>query len=163
MPILPAAIAIIFNEDKTKVLLVKRKDIPVWVLPGGGIEPSESPEEAVKREVKEETGLDVEIDRKSAEYTPLNKLGALTFVFVCHIKTGIPALSSETSDIAFYKFDEFPDLFFRVHRNWLDDALKNTSVIRKPLTGISYKDFLRCLLRHPLCTLGYLWTRFTKK
>jgi 8-oxo-dGTP pyrophosphatase MutT (NUDIX family) len=35
---------ILFNNSK--ILLIKRRDIPVWVLPGGGIDQGESPETA---------------------------------------------------------------------------------------------------------------------
>ena len=45
-----------------KVILVKRRDCPVWVLPGGKIDDGETPEEAIIRETKEETGYDVIID-----------------------------------------------------------------------------------------------------
>jgi 8-oxo-dGTP pyrophosphatase MutT (NUDIX family) len=54
-----SVIACIFSENKKKVLLTKRKDVPVWVLPGGGIEDNETIENAIIREVKEETGFDV--------------------------------------------------------------------------------------------------------
>ena len=49
-----ATICVIFNEDQTQVLLTKRFDFPVWVLPGGGIEPNESIEDGLKREIKED-------------------------------------------------------------------------------------------------------------
>ena len=49
--------AVIFQGDK--VLLCRRNDFDVWNLPGGGMEKDESVDEAVIREVKEETGLEV--------------------------------------------------------------------------------------------------------
>lgn len=50
-------------EDDGKVLLVERGQAPLegsWSLPGGVVEAGESLKDAVRREVKEETGLDVE-------------------------------------------------------------------------------------------------------
>lgn len=46
---------------KNKVLLVNHKLLGVWLYPGGHVEDNETPDEAVVREVKEETGLEVEI------------------------------------------------------------------------------------------------------
>ncbi len=50
----------IIIKDK-KVLLVNHKKLGVWLYPGGHIEDDETPDNAVVREVKEETDLDVEI------------------------------------------------------------------------------------------------------
>lgn len=54
------ASALIINEE-SKVLLVNHKKLGVWLYPGGHVETNETPDETVIREVKEETGLDVEI------------------------------------------------------------------------------------------------------
>ncbi|MCD4803596.1 MAG: NUDIX hydrolase [Anaerolineales bacterium] len=58
------ASAIVINNER-KVLLVYHKKLNVWLYPGGHIEPYETPDETVIREVKEETGLDVEIVGKT--------------------------------------------------------------------------------------------------
>ena len=87
MPLLPASIGIIFNHNKDEVLLVKRRDVPVWILPGGGVDTNETPEEALLREIQEETGYQVQITRKSAEYSPINRLAAFTSVYVCTIQS----------------------------------------------------------------------------
>ena len=50
------ATALIFKDKRSQVLMIKRRDVPLWVLPGGSIDANESPEEAVVREVLEETG-----------------------------------------------------------------------------------------------------------
>ena len=48
--------------DNGKVLLLHHKKLGVWFYPGGHVEKNETPEQTVIREVKEETGLDVEIN-----------------------------------------------------------------------------------------------------
>ena len=57
------ASAIVLNNE-SKVLFVYHKKLAVWLYPGGHIESNETPDESVVREVKEETGLDVEIAGK---------------------------------------------------------------------------------------------------
>ncbi|MGM1048077.1 MAG: NUDIX domain-containing protein [Bacillota bacterium] len=49
----------IITDNAGRILLQKRSDYGDWGLPGGGMEPGESIEETMVREVKEETGLDV--------------------------------------------------------------------------------------------------------
>ena len=52
-----AAMGIIYNEN-TGLLLEKRTDTGEWCTPGGALEPHESIEDALRREIKEETNLD---------------------------------------------------------------------------------------------------------
>jgi ADP-ribose pyrophosphatase YjhB (NUDIX family) len=47
--------------DNNKVLLVYHNKLDVWLYPGGHVEDDENPDEALFREVREETGLEVEI------------------------------------------------------------------------------------------------------
>jgi 8-oxo-dGTP pyrophosphatase MutT (NUDIX family) len=58
---IPAAVAWI-HDDAGRLLVVQLHGRDLWGLPGGGIEPDETPEQAVVREVAEETGLEVRID-----------------------------------------------------------------------------------------------------
>ncbi len=53
-------IAVLFNPQKDKVLLVKDKEAGKWKFPGGAIDAGESPEIAIKREIQEETELIVD-------------------------------------------------------------------------------------------------------
>lgn len=48
-------------DDESRVLLLKRADEHVWCLPKGTVEPGESLEETAIREIREETGLDVQL------------------------------------------------------------------------------------------------------
>jgi len=63
------ATVIAFDKSLKKILLVKRRDVPVWVLPGGGIEEGETPLQAAIREAKEETGFNIKVVRQVAKYT----------------------------------------------------------------------------------------------
>lgn len=51
---------VIYNSDNEEILLVKNRWSNGWVIPGGGVEPEEDFEDAVIREVEEETGIEVE-------------------------------------------------------------------------------------------------------
>lgn len=157
----PAAVGVVFDETKTQVLLIKRNDVPVWVLPGGGIEEGESPEQAVVREVEEETGLQVEIIRKIAEYFPLNKLAKETHLFECRHTHGSLLTGSETSDLAFYPLSALPKNFFIVHQDWLQDALLNVGrILKKPIGRVTYSNVLLYFFRNPLQVLRFAKTRF---
>ena len=57
--IVPAVTAVVVN-DRGEILLQKRSDNGLWALPGGAMDIGEFIRETVIREVKEETGLDVE-------------------------------------------------------------------------------------------------------
>ena len=61
-----SAFAIILHSRH--VLLVKARDKNNWQLPGGRIEPGETPVDAVVREVKEETGLRALVGRLTGRY-----------------------------------------------------------------------------------------------
>lgn len=59
--------ALIFNKDKTKVLLFKINDRDYYMLPGGRIEFYEDSLTAIKREIKEETGYELDYKLISIE------------------------------------------------------------------------------------------------
>ncbi len=153
-------IGIIFNRDKTEVLLTKRRDVPIWVLPGGGIEPKEPGELAVIREVSEETGLNVAISRKTGHYFPINRLTRTTHVFECRALSGSPKLSTETRDIGFFPLSHLPEAFFPLHQEWLSDALDElTHPVRKPIASVTYLAILKYFFRHPVIVLRSLFAR----
>lgn len=60
-----ASVCIVYQD---KVLFQKHKKLGIWLVPGGHIELDEDPNEAVIREAKEETGLDIELVGEGRAY-----------------------------------------------------------------------------------------------
>lgn len=69
--VVPSVVAIV-TDDQDRVLMIHKTDNDLWALPGGGHEPGESIAQTVAREVKEETGYDVEVVSISGMYTNPN-------------------------------------------------------------------------------------------
>lgn len=155
-----SVIGITLNEDRTEVLLIKRRDVPVWTLPGGGKEPSEAYEEAVIREIHEETGYHVQIFRKAAFYTPINQLAQPTHVFECRVVNGQATTSEETLEVAFFPIQKLPSSFFEVHRDWLNDTLTNPhQIVLKRIEQVSYFAVCKYFFKHPIRVIRALLAR----
>jgi len=116
--IIPAASAIIKNSEG-KILLQRRSDNDMWALPGGTMEIGESISGTVKREVKEETGLDVEPEyitgiysdpKHVIEYSDGEVRQEFSLCFACHIVQGDLHRSEESLEIAFFAPEEIEGL-----------------------------------------------------
>lgn len=65
---------VVFDDARGTFLLTRRTDNGRWCLPGGAFDPGESVTETAVREVKEETGLDIEAVRLVGVYSDPNRL-----------------------------------------------------------------------------------------
>jgi 8-oxo-dGTP pyrophosphatase MutT (NUDIX family) len=83
------ATAFVFDASM-RVLLVFHKKIQTWLPPGGHMDPNETPEETAIREVKEETGLDIEIVRQENVWVECEEACSFARPYVCLIEN-IPA------------------------------------------------------------------------
>lgn len=104
--------ALILN-DKKEVLFVKRVKTEnfapgCWELPGGGSDFGETPEKALKREIKEECGIDIEVlnpltVKAYFMENPQEKIQRIEIIFYCKMidENQKIALSSEHSDFKF--------------------------------------------------------------
>ncbi len=150
---------VIFSKDRKKVLLIKRRDVPVWVLPGGGIDPNESSENAVIREILEETGFTVKIDRIVSLNLPINKMTKPTHLYECLIEKGTPIITSETLDIQFFPLDQLPKLLPPPFRGWIFDAHRMQPFFQKKIDDVTYPILLLNLLRHPILVIRFLYIK----
>jgi len=148
--------ALVF-DDQGRLLVTKRRDTPVWVLPGGGVDPGESPETAVLREVEEETGLTCQIVRLAAVYSPVNRMTLQTFLFVCRPVGGTLKTTSETAAVTFTRVESVPYPFFPLHRDWIQEALAQPdTVIRHPIWQMRWPRLILLLFRYPLLCVRFL-------
>ncbi len=155
-----SVISSIFSKDRKKVLLVKRRDVPVWTLPGGGIEDNETFEEAIVREVLEETGYKTKIRKKVGIYFPLNKLCKLTHLFECEIICGKKTLSAETKDIKFFDIHNLPKLLPPPYPEWIQDSYRDEKkMIQRKLKSVNYLTLLKNFALHPILVVRFLLTK----
>ena len=103
------AAAVIFN-DEHKVMLVKMtyQQYHPWGLPGGSLEYSETPEAGVVREVHEETGLVVDVEKLLLVKTwPRDKVG---LYYLCKLRAGNFQPSDEVSEYGYFSMADLPDV-----------------------------------------------------
>jgi ADP-ribose pyrophosphatase YjhB (NUDIX family) len=108
--LVPAASAVVV-DDAGRILLHRRTDNALWSIPGGAMEVGESIAETVVREVKEETGLDVEPERvvgiysnprHVVEYADGEVRQQFSVCFACRLVGGQVATSDESSEVGFF-------------------------------------------------------------
>ena len=124
--------AIIIDDDG-RFLLTRRADNGQWCLPGGGLEPGETVEDACMREILEETGLHVKIKRLIGVYSNRDQLviypdGAKFQIVALHFEAesmgGVLGLSNETTACGYYSLEEIGDLdIIHSHRERILDSL----------------------------------------
>lgn len=78
--------AAIFDESGENVLLIKRRDNGHWEPPGGVLELNETVEEGLRREVREETGAEIEVGPLTGVYKNMMR-GIVALVFRCTLTT----------------------------------------------------------------------------
>lgn len=129
------AVVICKESQQYFVLLIKRKNDPYknkWALPGGFIEKDELVKNACQRELKEETGLD--LDESDIEFLDYyDQIGrdprsrTVTFAFIAEIDKRMEVKGSDDAVEAFwFDFQNLPALAFD-HSEIIQDALNRNN------------------------------------
>ena len=116
--VVPSVVAIV-QDDRGRVLMIHKTDNNKWALPGGGHEIGESIADTVVREVKEETGYDVEVETITGTYTNPDHVMAyddgevrqqFSIAFRARLVGGDARTSSESDRVEWMSPDQLEDL-----------------------------------------------------
>lgn len=112
---LPRVGSAVIVEKNGAILLGKRNKEPLngkWILPGGKIEPFEKWEDAAKRELREETGLEVEIQDIVTVQEIINQPNEHRIIIFSHaiVIGGEPKPSSDLADVRFFPPEELNNM-----------------------------------------------------
>lgn len=122
----------IILNSKNEVFLIKRGIEPAygeWALPGGYVDWDETFEEAMMREIREEVGLSLTIDRFFRYYdsTQRNLQNvAVTFVLKVQDNTSVTLQKEEVLEGRWFSFSNLPEHIAFDHRMMLEDYLRST-------------------------------------
>jgi len=113
-----------------KILLVKRGREPYkgfWATPGGYIDWDESAEETVKREVKEETDLDVTSVKLFNAYTDpaRHPKQTMALAYIVQVKDDEPKAGDDADAVEWFDLDKLPESMAFDHRKLIADAKKH--------------------------------------
>jgi ADP-ribose pyrophosphatase YjhB (NUDIX family) len=97
----------IITDNKDRVLLCHRRDYDLWNLPGGGVEPGESPGGALIREIREETGLEAIPTHLTGVYSKPDQ-NEIVLSFACKVTGGEITLTDEADKIDYFEVGQIP-------------------------------------------------------
>lgn len=105
---------VVVLDGAGRVLLGLREDFDVWGLPGGHLEPGESPEEGAAREFLEELGVAVELDHRIGAYTRLGGWADAHSTAFLGRPTALDFVvdGTETLDVGWFPVDELPPMLW---------------------------------------------------
>lgn len=121
--------AIIYNKEG-KILLQKRSDNGQWGNPGGAMELGETVLETLRREIKEETSLEIENPEFFAIYSGesehiiypnKDEVYCINVIYTVKHYTGFLKKDEESEELKFFSLDEIPEYITPTLRNILKD------------------------------------------
>jgi 8-oxo-dGTP diphosphatase len=118
-----AAAGVIFDDDGRVLLVKENYGRRRYGFPGGVVEPGEAPEDAVVRELLEETGVEVAVDHLIGLYRLED--GVPMLLFRCRIVAGTAAVpdTDEIAEVGWCKADDLPAPVTNLLHHALPDAV----------------------------------------
>ncbi len=116
------SVAGVVVRDDGRVLAIRRADNGTWEAPGGVLELDERPEDGAAREVLEETGIKVSVDKLTGVYKNVTR-GIVALVFRCHAVDGEERTSDESTAVEWLTPAEVSERMSEVYAVRVLDAL----------------------------------------
>ncbi|WP_343312472.1 NUDIX domain-containing protein [Brucella sp. BE17] len=121
--------AIVFDEEKNLVFLVRHTYVPGWQLPGGGVERGETFGQALEKELREEANIVLKSSPqlfalyKNAHASPRDHVA----LYICrHFEQTAPRLPDmEIAECGFFSLDALPEGTTPSTKRRLQEALQN--------------------------------------
>ena len=129
------SVAAVILDDEMRVLVAQRRDTGNWEPPGGVLELDETIVAGLRREVREETGLEVEPEHLSGIYKHMTR-GIVALVFRCRATGGQLAPTAEAKDFRWLSSDEIPTHMNEVFAIRIADALNSTGPAIRAHDGV---------------------------
>jgi 8-oxo-dGTP diphosphatase len=127
----------VIPDDHGRVLLVRRRDNQHWEPPGGVLELDETIHDGLRREIREETGLDIEPGPLTGIYKNMPR-GIIALVFRCKITGGHLTTNNEVTAFRWADEAEVKNLASEAYAVRLIDALhQDTSPAVRQHDGVS--------------------------
>lgn len=109
------AVGAVIVDDSGRILLIQRGHAPsagLWTVPGGRLEPGESDEQALHREVREETGLEVAVGPLAGRLERAGPSGTTYAItdYVCRVTGGSAAAGDDAADLRWVTREEMATL-----------------------------------------------------
>jgi 8-oxo-dGTP diphosphatase len=114
-----------------RVLLARRNTLRGFELPGGNLHPGEDAIIGLERELREETGLEIEVEASVGTYYRSGFLAHRADVYRCRARGGTLRPSRETPELAWFAVDSLPDDLFPWFRTPLVDALAGRCAVER--------------------------------
>ncbi|WP_164667243.1 NUDIX hydrolase [Virgibacillus doumboii] len=130
MPLVVSVAGCLIIDEQNRILLQHRTDNNLWSHPGGAVELGESVEEAVEREVYEETNIKLQHmelfniysgESQHCIYPNGDEVYFVNVIYVCRDFIGVPiANDNESKEVKFWDLDNLPQVTSS-NRKILDD------------------------------------------
>lgn len=129
------SVAGVVVDDAGRVLMTQRRDNGRWEAPGGVLEPGECILDGLRREVREETGLEIIPERLTGVYQNMRR-GVIALVFRARVAAGEPRPSPETVRVEWWDPRLVPTRTDEAYAVRVLDALADGDPAVRPHDGV---------------------------